>query len=148
MIADAALRAAQSPSAPDPLRRVLLAGFAASAATDSHLAAVRALLDDEVADLTLRAALVRALAVRDLATPADLAALTSGRPGSRAAASGHVRGGATGPGGEGSGLDRGPRRGHAPVPGPRPRRRHLGRRPGPTSWPATGTATSPRRCRR
>jgi aminopeptidase N len=80
MIADAALRAAQSLSAPGPLRRVLLAGFAASAATDSHLAAVRALLDDEVADLTLRAALVKALAIRDRATPADLAALTSADP--------------------------------------------------------------------
>ena len=79
-VAGAALRAAQSPSAQVPLRRVLLAGFAASAATDSHLAAVRALLDDEVADLTLRAALVKALAIRDRATPADLAALTAADP--------------------------------------------------------------------
>jgi aminopeptidase N len=79
-VADAALRAARRPSAPRPLRRALLAGFAASAETDAHLAAVRALLADEATDLTLRAALVKALAIRDLASPADLAALTAADP--------------------------------------------------------------------
>jgi aminopeptidase N len=98
VIADAALSAARAPSVPGPLRRALLAGFAASAQTDAHLAIVRALVDGDVSaavdvsidgfgavDLTLRAALVRALAIRGLARPADLAALTeadpvSGRP--------------------------------------------------------------------
>jgi aminopeptidase N len=82
-VADAALRAAQVPQARDPLRRALLAGFAASAETGDQLAVVRALLDGEqalAADLTLRAALVRALAVRDLAGPADLDSLTSADP--------------------------------------------------------------------
>jgi aminopeptidase N len=105
LIADAALRAAQVPSAPAPLRRALLAGFAASAETDSQLATARALLaggqapgdqatpgaqppppgerplhDLAATDLTLRAALVKALARRDLARPADLAALTAADP--------------------------------------------------------------------
>jgi aminopeptidase N len=108
VIADAALRAAEArpardrarsardpapwpsgraPSARDPLRRALLIGFAASAQTDAHLATVRALLDGDASvpdldptDLTLRAALVRALATRGLADPADLAALTDADP--------------------------------------------------------------------
>jgi aminopeptidase N len=87
VVADAALRAARAPSVPGPLRRALLAGFAASAQTDAHLAIVRALVDGDVsvvgvgaADLTLRAALVRALAIRGLAGPADLAALTEADP--------------------------------------------------------------------
>ncbi len=86
-IADSALRAAQAPAIRDPLRRALLAGFAASAQTDEHLAIVRALVDGDAsvadvarADLTLRAALVRALATRGLAEPADLAALTDADP--------------------------------------------------------------------
>jgi len=87
VIADAALSAARAPSVPGPLRRALLAGFAASAQTDAHLAIIRAVLDRAVSivdvgpvDLTLRAALVRALAIRDLAGPADLAALTDADP--------------------------------------------------------------------
>jgi aminopeptidase N len=95
VIADAALSAARAPSVPGPLRRALLAGFAASAQTDAHLAIIRALLDDDASvgaapaapalraapvDLTLRAALVRALAIRDLASPADLASLTDADP--------------------------------------------------------------------
>lgn len=86
-VADAALSAARPPSVPGPLRRALLAGFAASAQTDHHLAIVRALVDGDVSavgvgavDLTLRAALVRALAIRGLAGPADLAALTEADP--------------------------------------------------------------------
>lgn len=84
-------------SAPDPLRRALLAGFAATAATDAHLTAVRALLGGApaptgqasadaplhslaAADLTLRAALVRALAVTGLAKRDDLGALTAADP--------------------------------------------------------------------
>ena len=100
VIADAALSAARAPSVPGPLRRALLAGFAASAQTDAHLAIIRALLDGDASasaaaappsrrparrpaapiDLTLRAALVRALAIRDLASPADLASLTDADP--------------------------------------------------------------------
>jgi aminopeptidase N len=101
IIADAALSAARAPSVPGPLRRALLAGFAASAQTDAHLAIIRALLDGDTSasaaaaaptaltlraapaapiDLTLRAALVRALAIRDLASPADLASLTDADP--------------------------------------------------------------------
>ena len=87
VIADAAVSAAQAPSIPGPLRRALLAGFAASAQTDAHLAIVRAVLDRNRSiidvgpvDLPLRAALVRALAIRDLALPADLAALTDADP--------------------------------------------------------------------
>jgi aminopeptidase N len=98
VIADAALSAAWAPSVPGPLRRALLAGFAASAQTDAHLAIIRALLDGDTSasaapaaaaaptlraapiDLTLRAALVRALAIRDLASPADLASLTDADP--------------------------------------------------------------------
>jgi aminopeptidase N len=102
VIADAALSAARAPSVPGPLRRALLAGFAASAQTDAHLAIIRALLDGDTSasaaaaaaptaptlraapaapiDLTLRAALVRALAIRDLASPADLASLTDADP--------------------------------------------------------------------
>ena len=63
VIADAALGAARAPSVPGPLRRALLAGFAASAQTDAHLAIIRALLDGDAsvagaapADPTLRAA--------------------------------------------------------------------------------------------
>ena len=87
VIADAALSAARPPSVPGPLRRALLAGFAASAQTDAHRAIIRALLDRDGSivdvgpiDLTLRAALVRALAIRDLASPADLASLTDADP--------------------------------------------------------------------
>jgi aminopeptidase N len=87
VIADAALRAAQAPSARDALRRALLLGFAASAQTGAHLAIVRAMLDGDASvtdvsptDLTLRAALVKALATRGLAEPADLAALTDADP--------------------------------------------------------------------
>jgi aminopeptidase N len=87
VIADAALSAVRAPSVPGPLRRALLAGFAASAQTDAHLAILRAVLDrygsiGDVGpvDLTLRAALVRALAIRDLAGPADLASLTDADP--------------------------------------------------------------------
>jgi len=87
VVADAALSAARASSAPGPLRRALLAGFAVSAQTDAHLAIVRALVDGGVSaadigavDLTLRAALVRALAIRGLAGPADLAALTEADP--------------------------------------------------------------------
>jgi aminopeptidase N len=102
VIADAALSAARAPSVPGPLRRALLAGFAASAQTDAQLAIIRALLDGDASvggaapaaptlraaptpraaqvDLTLRAALVRTLAIRDLAGPADLASLTDADP--------------------------------------------------------------------
>ena len=87
VIADAALRAARAPSTRGPLRRALQAGFAASAQTDAHLTTVRALADGDAsvadvgpADLTLRAALVKALAMRGLASPADLAALTDADP--------------------------------------------------------------------
>jgi aminopeptidase N len=87
VIADAALSTARAPSVPGPLRRALLAGFSASAQTDAHLAIIRAVLDRDVSivdvspvDLTLRAALVRALAIRDLAGPADLASLTDADP--------------------------------------------------------------------
>ena len=86
-VADAALDAARPPSVPGPVRRALLAGFAAGAQTDAHLAIIRAVLDRDGSiidvgpiDLTLRAALVRALAVRDLASPADLASLTDADP--------------------------------------------------------------------
>jgi len=94
IIADAALSAARA-SSPGPLSRAALVGFAASAQTDAHLAIVRALLDGDASiaaapgdlppgpsmvDLTLRAALVRALAIRDLASPADLASLTDADP--------------------------------------------------------------------
>ena len=48
VVADAALNAARARSLPGPLRRALLAGFAASAQTDAHLATVRALLDGDV----------------------------------------------------------------------------------------------------
>jgi aminopeptidase N len=48
VIADAAFGAARTPSVPGPLRRALLAGFAASAQTDAHLAIIRALLDGDV----------------------------------------------------------------------------------------------------
>ena len=87
VIGDAALRATRASSAQGPLRRALLAGFAASAQTDAHLAVVRALLDGDASaadvgpvDLTLRAALVKALAIRGLASPADLASLTEADP--------------------------------------------------------------------
>jgi aminopeptidase N len=95
IIADAALSAARAPSAPAPVRRAALAGFAASAQTDAHLAIVRALLDGDASiaaapgdlppgapmvDLALRAALVRALAIRDRPGPADLASLTDADP--------------------------------------------------------------------
>jgi aminopeptidase N len=87
VLADAALGAARAQAIPGPLRRALLAGFAASAQTDAHLGIVRTLLDgdDSVAalgpiDLTLRAALVRALAIRGLAEPADLDGLTQADP--------------------------------------------------------------------
>jgi Peptidase family M1 domain len=79
VIADAALRAAQAPPAAAPLRRALLAGFAASAETDAHLAAVRVLLDGDP-ELTLRAALLLALATRGLAGQPDLAVLTAADP--------------------------------------------------------------------
>jgi aminopeptidase N len=78
-VAAAAFRAAEAAAA--PLRRALLAGFAAAAETDAQLTAVRGLLDGErSSDLTLRAALVRALASRGRATPADLAALAGADP--------------------------------------------------------------------
>ncbi|HEY0936771.1 MAG TPA: M1 family aminopeptidase [Trebonia sp.] len=100
MIAGAALCAARRPDAPDPLRRALLTGFAVSAEADRQLAVVRALLDGEeaaaagdvrrpeetlaaahlAADLTLRAALVRALAVRGLDRPGDFDSLTAADP--------------------------------------------------------------------
>lgn len=87
VVADAALAAARAPGIPVPLRRALLAGFAASAQTDAHLAIIRELLDgDDPAadagpiDLTLRGALVRALACRGMAAPADLDGLTKADP--------------------------------------------------------------------
>ncbi len=94
VIAAAALAAATVPSRPAPLRRALLAGFAAAAQAQVQLEAVRALLDGRppftgaggesaalvAADLPLRAALVRALASRGSATPADLAALAEADP--------------------------------------------------------------------
>jgi aminopeptidase N len=79
VVADAALRAAQAPSAAAPLRRALLAGFAASAETPAHLATARVLLDGGP-ELTLRAALLLALASRGLAGQPDLAALTAADP--------------------------------------------------------------------
>jgi aminopeptidase N len=91
LVADAALTAARAPTVPGSLRRALLAGFAASAQTDAHLAIVRSLVDGDASaavgplDLTLRAGLVKTLAIRGLASPADLASLTeadavAGRP--------------------------------------------------------------------
>jgi aminopeptidase N len=87
VVADAALAAAHAPSVPGPLRRALLAGFAASAQTEAHLAIVRSLVSGDASvaavgplDLTLRAALVKALAVRGLAGPADFASLTEADP--------------------------------------------------------------------
>jgi len=81
----AAAYAAARPAVTVPLRRALLAGFAASAATGLQLAQVRALLADSAdcalaADLTLRAALIRALASRGMATDADLDSLTAADP--------------------------------------------------------------------
>ena len=83
LVADGALRAARLPSVSEPLRRTLLAGFATSAQTGAHLAAVRSLLDGaggEAGTLTLRATLVRALASHGLASQADLAALVAADP--------------------------------------------------------------------
>ena len=84
-VADTALRAARAGNA--PLARALLVGFAASAETDAQLATVRALVDGAgpaigvaLADLTVRAALVRALATRGRAAAADLDALTAADP--------------------------------------------------------------------
>jgi len=91
LIADSALRSARRPAATAALRRVLVAGFAGSAETVPQLSEVRALVagsvgargvagvagpDDGSADLTLRAALIRALARRGLASQADLDSLT------------------------------------------------------------------------
>ena len=152
VIADAALRAAEAgprpgtvsprpgpapsgraPSARDPLRRALLIGFAASAQTDAHLAIVRALLDGDASvpdldptDLTLRAALVRALATRGLARPGRPRGVDRRRPGGRASAASHLRGGATGPGRQGGGLGGGAGRARPRSGWPAPRRRASG----------------------
>ena len=87
LVADAALTAARAPSVPGPIRRALLAGFASSAQTDAHLAIVRSLVDGGAStaavgplDLTLRAELVKTLAIVGLASPADLASLTEPDP--------------------------------------------------------------------
>ena len=87
VVADAALRAARAPSTRGPLRRALLAGFAAGAQTDAQLAIVRSLVDGDAAvadagpvNLSLRAALVKALAIRGRVSPADLASLTEADP--------------------------------------------------------------------
>ncbi len=96
LIAGAALRAATRPFVTTAMQLVLLAGFAASAQSAAQLGEVRALLDaasaradaasaraelgalaDVAADLTVRAALVRALATRGLAEDSDLDALTA-----------------------------------------------------------------------
>ena len=83
LIADAAYQSAELPSATAPLRRVLITGFAASAQTAPQLARVRELLArsaDVAADLTLRAALTRALARRGMASDADLDSLAEADP--------------------------------------------------------------------
>jgi aminopeptidase N len=83
LVADAASQSAARPSATAPFRRVLLSGFAASAQTGPQLARVRELLAhsaDVTADLALRAALIRALARRGMASDADLDSLAAADP--------------------------------------------------------------------
>ena len=154
VVADAALSAARAPSADRPLRRALLAGFAASAQTDAQLAIVRSLVDgDEFAaaaaddgeatavgpvDLTLRAALVKALAVRGLASPADLASLTEADPVAGAPLRARLRGGPTRPGRESGGMGGGAGRAEPAVAGPRARGGDLDRGPAVPADPVPG----------
>jgi aminopeptidase N len=83
LVADAASQSAARLSATAPLRRVLLSGFAASAQAGPQLARARELLAgsaDVRADLTLRAALITALARRGMASDTDLDSLTAADP--------------------------------------------------------------------
>jgi aminopeptidase N len=92
-VADIALGAALTPGVSPARHRALLAGFTASAQTETHLAAARTLLDEASGggetgeagrpgrvDLALRGALVLALATRGRARPADLDGLTAADP--------------------------------------------------------------------
>ncbi len=76
LIAQAAGEAARRPAVTSPLRRMLLAGFAASAQSAGQLALLREWLDTgAVTDAALRAAIVATLSARGLAGDRDLRAL-------------------------------------------------------------------------
>src|SRR6185437_2641263 len=76
LTAAAAWEAAERPGVTPPLRRMLLAGFAASAESDDQLALLRGwLADDTVTDAALRGKAVATLSARGLADDADLRAL-------------------------------------------------------------------------
>ena len=81
LIAEAAESAARRGPVAAPLRRMLLAGFAASAESDGQLALLRGWLDDgTVTEAALRGKIVATLSARGLAGDADIDALAAADP--------------------------------------------------------------------